>query len=124
MRGHEPIIAKRLRGWVPSCVWIDDGCDGLRLWRDWPTLREFSDQPHVEVEPKDRPKRLDLRFAAGLQVWLHGSDAGRVQALTEALVSVGAKRVLWSLFGAERGLDGQELCVAMGDTDGVMVWQR
>lgn len=91
MRGHEPLIAMRLRGRRPPFVRFDLDPMPWRDWADWPT---WTDTAMVEVSPSDAIGRLDLRFVVGMPVAVMGSDDGRVSALFYAARNAGASRVL------------------------------
>lgn len=101
MRGHQPLIDLRLRGWQPSAVYVADaGLDGIGCWRDWPRL---ATDPHVELSTTDKPKRIDVRWAYGLTVHLDTLDAGRMRDLAAAFLAAGAARV----FAAVREVAGE-----------------
>jgi hypothetical protein len=104
MRGHEPLLAMRRRGFRPASVWLVDSppptplLDGTRL--DW---WAFRDTPPAEifVEPDDSPARVDLRFLLALTVHVLMPDADRMRAFVEAAKNAGAARV----FGASHSYD-------------------
>lgn len=93
MRGHEPLLAMRLRGRRPRfarfevdpkpCEWAD--------WADWP---QWSDVPIIEVEPRDVIRRLDLRCVVGMPTFAAGADAQRLRAVVQALLDAGSPRVI------------------------------
>lgn len=91
MRGHEPLIAMRLRGRRPPLVRLE--LDPMP-WRDWAEWTEWTDTAMVEVSPSDVIGRLDLRFVVGMPVAVTGSDDGRVRAVYQAALKAGASRVL------------------------------
>lgn len=95
MRGHEVLIGLRMRGFAPVQVFVSDGGDTLKAWRDW---HQWTTHPHVEIDPKDRPRRLDLRFAAGLIVHLDAANSQRLDELSDALISAGARRVIGATY--------------------------
>lgn len=92
MRGHQPLIERRLRGWKTDAVFVADvGLDALGCWRNW--LR-WATHAHVELEPSDRMRRMDARFAYGLTVHLDAADAQRLQGLADVFMQAGAERVV------------------------------
>lgn len=121
MRGHEAILSMRRSGVTPASVWIDDtgkptsGSDPRTGWQ--------RDTAHaqVDVDPTDNPRRLDLRFAAGLTVHLHTDSEARLMAFEESAKSCGVGRMLGNLF-AGSGL--QRRVVRMTDTAGAFVWDE
>lgn len=118
MRGHEALLAMRLRGKTTDAVWVNDGIDPAKCWQDWPT---WANDAHVEILPTDRPKRLDTRFSAGLTVYLDSSSPERLAGLTAAFLSGGASRVVGFLMGRDRrGATVEQ----MTDTQGVATWHQ
>lgn len=92
MRGHENIIALRMKGVRPAgMVWL---CD-------YPVKPEFIEwqyasdcaSPSVSVHG-DEIGALDLRFVVGLPVDVTGTDARRVKALAGACKRAGASMVI------------------------------
>lgn len=126
MRGHDPILAMRKAGAVPSAVWFDLDGDG-DAWRLWPrsmgvTFRRFPEatvQAWVLIEPEDSIARLDLRYVVGLVCHVMGSDAQRVHRLHQALHDAGAVRVLSSVMRPDAR--GDLRVVESLDSDGVLV---
>ena len=80
MRGHEPIIAMRRCGVVPAAVWLHDTPGRTDQPRKW---TETGLQAQVEIDADENPRRLDLRFAVGLTLWVQSTDERRLQAITE-----------------------------------------
>lgn len=107
MRGHEPLITLRRRGYTPAVVWIDaTGEDGLCLWRDW--HRYAPPRPHIDVDPTETIARLDLRFLHGVSaVFLEipADNPGRQLAMLDAIRAEGVRRVLVSLTDGPRVVD-------------------
>jgi hypothetical protein len=93
MRGHEPIVAQRLRGRKPASCWVVDS-DGLGITRDWQQWDVSAATPHVLIEPGEQLQRLDLRFVVGLDVFLDFDDFDRMVAVSEACKRAGAARVV------------------------------
>lgn len=91
MRGHEPIIAMRLRGRRPPFVRFELDPMPWRDWADWPT---WTDAAMVEVQPADVIRRLDLRCVVGMPAAIFGSDDDRAREMFGALLAAGASRVL------------------------------
>lgn len=80
MRGHEKIIAMRLRGKAPEVVFLNDWpCE-----TDWAEWGEF---PTVCVAGDSIPL-LDLRFLIGLTVSISSDSEERAKALFEACKAV------------------------------------
>ena len=90
MRGHEPLIAMRLSGSVPDCVWIDTDPDQLQRWRDWDKRKNS----HAQIQIEDGDTRPDMRCVTGLKCYIFGTTARRVFAVRDACIAVGAKRVI------------------------------
>jgi hypothetical protein len=92
MRGHEPLIALRRSGKRPSMVFIDAFEDSSDSWRDWPK----NDPAHAQLEvlPDDSIPGLDLRCVVGLPVMVTGHSKARVDAIRDACIEAGAKRVV------------------------------
>jgi len=105
MRGHEPLIAMRLKGVRPAMVWLHDNpaCADL----DWHLWRESWAQPNVLIGPEDSPARVDLRFLVGLPVVVAFNDAARMQRMTLACEEAGASNVV--------GLAGETAICTTGD---------
>jgi hypothetical protein len=98
MIGHLPIIKMRLRGIVPSVVWLNDYMN--QTSRDWHETRTKTGKPiralfpSVSIEPSDAIRSLDLRFLFGVEVRASSPDEKRAKALFEACKSVGASVVI------------------------------
>jgi hypothetical protein len=119
VRGHESIIALRLRGRMPSTVHVS--CDPLHVdvWRRWP---EYLTDGQVEIEPKDHIGLLDFRWAIHIpMVWVGGASPERVSAVASAIRQAGAKRVVAMVFEERRKAPHM---VAMADTAGELTWQE
>lgn len=93
MRGHQPLIAMRLRGRCPSAAFVTVGADPLKQWQDWtawtPTLAQ------IEVPDRDRLTSLapELRCLVGMVVDVSGTDRDRTEAVAQLAMEAGAKRV-------------------------------
>lgn len=103
MRGHQPLIERRLSGWRPQSVYVSDvgtgGDVAAATWPEWATL------PHVALQAGDNVRRIDLRFAWGLTVFLCAASVERMEAIASAFLAAGAERV----FGATYREQGEEL---------------
>ena len=96
MRGHEPIIAMRLRGTTPKIVFINDfPCQTSHDWHDpgkkygqvWPP-------DHATVSTAgDDICGIDLRFVVGMEVIICSTNEDRAKALFNRAISFGAKYV-------------------------------
>jgi hypothetical protein len=93
MRGHEPLIAMRLRGVCPEIAFVEVGEDPIKQWRDWPVSTTFGMHAHIEISDRDRLSGLDLRFLTGMLVMVSGEDADRTFAVAQLVLDAGAKRV-------------------------------
>ena len=91
MRGHQPLVAMRLRGVRPPLARVETDPMPWADWADWPA---WSDVPMVEVEPRDALHRLDLRCFVAMPVAVGGRDSQRVAAVFTALQAAGASRVI------------------------------
>jgi hypothetical protein len=92
MRGHQPLIALRMSGLAPDLVSIATEPSPWRDFENWP---EWTDVPQIEIEPGDNLRRLDLRFLVAIEaVMVAGVDRERVDAIADACLAAGAKRVL------------------------------
>jgi len=85
MRGHEPIIAMRMRRLAPSFVFINDfPCD-----TSW-----FDDGDHATVSVAgDHIETLNLHFLVGLRVSISSESETRCKALYEACKRIGVETV-------------------------------
>jgi hypothetical protein len=122
MFGHDQVIAVRMAGGAPKTV-------NLSLY---PINRWVVQQPpcpsvcmFIEVDDKDRPERLDLRFLVGLVAQVQGYEENRVERLLGACMRHGASRGLATLFKRPKvpGYSREEV-LKMVDTDGVLTWQQ
>lgn len=123
MHGQEKIIGMRMGGSVPDCVWIDaDEPGALHPEADWHVLNNR--QAYVTTDANQRPHRLDLRFLKGLDCYIDGTDAARVNATRDACIAAGARRVVaWTM----RRLGNDEFpafrLVDVSDTEGHMTME-
>lgn len=114
MNGHEPLIAMRMRGVVPS-EWVhvidtDADTDVLSARTgdeklSWTTPSNESGEiaPTIQIKHSEMPEKLDFRAVVGLKVMAttqHSHD--RAKRLYEALKASQAKRVI-TFFHAKRG---------------------
>lgn len=120
MRGHEAILAMRRVGAAPACVWLHDVpayTEHTSAGRGW---QLSTNHAQVEVLEHEPARRLDLRFAAGLTLWVHTRSAARLRAVHNAARESGVGRVLGVLLQGE----GEATTVAaMTDTEGAFAWE-
>ena len=90
MRGHEALLAMRMRGAAPDDIHIDTVPNGL--WRDWPEWN--ARHAHILIEPHENVALLDLRFVVGLLVFVEGELVGRVRDVAKACADAQARRVI------------------------------
>lgn len=96
MRGHEPLIAMRLRGRVPRscCLSIFPVKAWVVQWHQHPATEGDATVEVTEQEARSA-SRLDLRFLVGLKVVIvNGPDSALTTALAEAALAAGALRVI------------------------------
>jgi hypothetical protein len=103
MRGHQALIAMRLRGVCPSAAFLTVGTDPDKLWQDWPTANPWSVIAQVEIPERDALTSLDFRFLVGLPVHVHGKDADRTLKVAQMSLDAGAKAVCVVTTGDFRG---------------------
>lgn len=100
VRGHDRIIEARRQGRAPAVGVMFDLTDTLP-WFDWLETKAPG-MPVVWIEPFDKPRSLDLRFAIGLRCVVV-SEAGRDWTeLAESLVAAKAAEVV-----VTRKVDGE-----------------
>lgn len=92
MRGHEPLIAQRLRGKRPDLVAVEVG--GPPTWQSANWHRFTPRHAQLHIADADPLQRLDLRCLVGLNVTVFGQDPQRVGAAVAAIQAAGARRVL------------------------------
>lgn len=121
MRGHEPILALRRRDRKPA----DEVHIELAAWPKArgnrfavEAVKHFRSE-RVFVEPGDPIDRLDLSFAVGLDVVVHGCDGDRVERLYAALQRHKARRVIAN---CGRVVDGVGQLDFVLDTEEVLTW--
>lgn len=119
MRGIDTLIAMRRNRRRPSLVTVETDA---RFWS--PKLcREMAaivpGEVQLLVEPSDNLARLDLRSVIGCHVHLHGTDRDRLVALSEAMQSHDAARVVTHV----RAADGIRLTELI-DTEGTIQWLK
>lgn len=95
MRGHQPLIAMRLRGKCPAGAIVTVGTDPAKAWADWPTSNPWAVIAQLEVPERDRLSALaaDFRCLVGLVVQVVGHDQDRTSAVAQMVMEAGAKRV-------------------------------
>lgn len=95
MRGHQALIKMRKSGSVPDIVWIDTWADYMPMADDW--MKMNNAHAHLQVDPDDRIERLDMRCVHGLVCKIDGDEEKQVNAMRDACIRVGAKRVIASV---------------------------
>lgn len=85
MRGHESIIAMRLKGKKPGFVFLND-------WDCETNWAEHGDNATVCIA-NDDPEAADVRFLKGLRVSISGSTEKRAKAFFEACKAAEAEAV-------------------------------
>jgi hypothetical protein len=103
MRGHDALIAFRMRGLCPAAAFVYVGTDALRSWESWPHCVRSAPFAAIEVGPADRLSRLDLRCLVGMQVHVHGEEEERVLAVAQRALDDGAASVFAYSQDMERG---------------------
>ena len=86
--------------------------------RDW---HRYGEVAEVGIEPGDYLDLLDLRFAIGLRVNVHGTDAERVVEVAAAFAKAKAKRVIATVF---EHVNHRVRIISTTDTEGVLTWPR
>lgn len=116
MRGHQPLVAMRMRGATPLDVMVWVGHDGLRCWREWPVL--MPQHAAIEIPPTDRLSALapQLRCVVGLTVHVGGEDLERTWAVAELCADAEAARVL-AMWHAPKPADSRGIWIDKGDTE-------
>ena len=94
MIGHQPIIEARRAGFCWPFVYVDatphPGDIGISTW--WHRYEGFG--PHVDIEVKDDPMLLDMRWIVGLTAIVHAEDRDRLDSVVAAIERHKAKRVI------------------------------
>jgi len=117
MRGHEPLLAMRMRGLAPEAVYIDAG-PATFIASDWPeACPRFA---HLAIDDTEPLTSLDLRCVVGLFVQVSSDSPSRLAALVAACEAEGAARVIGVLM--KRAGEFSRL-IAVTDTEGVATWQ-
>lgn len=121
MRGHDALIAMRMRRVVPDMVFVETDADRLGQAAHW-----HHENPHhaaLVIEPGDKPHRLDLRCLAALPVMVCGSDATRVHAVAQACREASARRVIATVCQPiGRGEFARMQLVEATDTEEILQW--
>ncbi|MBV8501949.1 MAG: hypothetical protein JO006_09540 [Paucibacter sp.] len=95
IRGHQPLIAMRMRGLRPDGVHITAGIDHGKGWRDWPQGSPWGTNASLEVRDDEPTSSLApaFRCLVGLTVFVLGAAESRVDAIAEAAREAGAASV-------------------------------
>lgn len=107
MRGHEALIAMRMRRVRPRIVFVSAGRDPSELWRDWAT--ETPHMAQVEVDDEDALSGLDFRFAVGLRAVVEGGSSQRVEKIALGLIQAGCRAVVAAVVAPQGVVSVQEL---------------
>jgi hypothetical protein len=121
MRGQAALEAMRRSGVVPAWVWIDTD-----HWRsDVPETWQVYAPQHAHLQ-STKPDRAALRCVVGLPVQIDGEDRERVNAMRDACIAAGAKRVIASLYERRDDVPDYERyqVIEVSDTDGRQTWRR
>ena len=103
MKGHDRIIATRMRGKCPPLIRFMDA--PLMAW----------DADFVEITPTENPRRADLRFVVGVHtVSVHLDSLEALKAWADELLKAGAKRVI----ATQGGKNGAAWIAKKGGPDG------
>ena len=121
MRGHDQLIAMRMRGRVPRygvCIATDPQDIGWPA--AWQTLcmlwGAHPDTAELYIDPTEPIRRLDLRPLVGLSVQVRGCDPARVREVFDAAQHAGAKRVIGVV---NRRAAGELMVVEIFDSEGL-----
>lgn len=117
MRGHEPLLTMRRRGFVPHSVTLLTTLGYDRWVARWPA--ETPQWPEIEIAPDETPERLDLRFVVGLPVHVVGHDEVRVERVARCAAAAGAGRVIATVFDGHGPSSG---VIRITDTQGALTW--
>jgi len=115
--GDKTIVDMRMAGQALVRDVIDVYTD-IKPSRDW---HRYGEVAEVGIEPGDYLDLLDLRFAIGLRVNVHGTDAERVAEVAAAFVRAKADRVIATVF---EHVNHRVQIISTTDTQGVLTWQR
>ncbi len=107
MRGHEALIAMRLRRRRPRIVFVWAGHDASEQWRDWAV--ETPHMAQVEVEDEELVSGLDFRFSVGLRAVVQGGSSHRVKKIAQALIQAGSRAVVAVVVGPYGDVECEEL---------------
>lgn len=105
MRGHQPLVAMRLRGKCPDTAWIHVGTDRDKAWRDWPRDLSLSPIAHIEIQDREPLSTLasDLRCLVGMCVIVQGDSPDRVLPVADMALQAQARRVFASFIDPDNG---------------------
>ncbi len=100
MRGHEPIIKARIRGYKPAkWVWVDVGSDAgwqafLAAYSGAEIAPGSPGSTYVRLDPSESARMADWSWTVGLKIMVDGTDEARVMAAADGIRSAGADRVV------------------------------
>jgi hypothetical protein len=125
MRGMQPLIDMRRRGFKPAVVFldVDGGARNLPAWAQWQNCH-----PHlceIDIERTDAIERMDLRPLVGLTVMVSGAVDARVKRVAEMATEAGATRVISTLMDlVHRGEEITAKAIWVHDTQGAFEESR
>lgn len=100
MRGHEPIIKARQRGYKPAkWVWVDVGSDTgwqslLAAYSGAEIAPGVPGSTYVRLDQSESARMADWSWTVGLKIHVDGDDEARVMAAVEGIRAAGAARVV------------------------------
>jgi len=114
MRGHEALVAMRMRGAVPLSVDVIDG-EPSAAAKAWVT--EFPRFAVLAVQPGEPLHSLDLRCLVGLPVQVSSSNRDRLGQLLRRVREEQPARLIGTLF------DDRQRLVEVYDSEGIATWR-
>ena len=126
MRGHEQLIAMRLKGFVPR-YGVHIATDEREA--DWPSAWQHlchqwgcaPETAEMHIGSTENANTLDLRALVGLDVTVRGIERKRVSEVFDAARLAGARRVLGNVLTL---VAGETRVVEVLDSEGLMTWHK
>jgi len=112
MKGLDRLLSVRMGGLKPRWVWVDTDVEPMNLSEPIGNVDMGTLEVHLQLEPKENPRLLDLRALKGLNVHVSGPDRDRTMGVRDAAIAAGAGRVIATVYG-ER-LETNEITDTMG----------